>query len=119
MEERKKSSEAHLTVSAAAFVEGGIQEACDDACSICLENFCDSDPSTVTSCKHEFHLQCILEWERSNEHGCTGQSWIASLCTNCSFRFILFGRYGGKLDGENSHNLACFRARGWWRQGNK
>ncbi|KAG5248302.1 zinc finger family protein [Salix suchowensis] len=68
MEERKKSSEAHLTVSAAAFVEGGIQEACDDACSICLENFCDSDPSTVTSCKHEFHLQCILEWcQRSSQ----------------------------------------------------
>ncbi|KAG6792538.1 hypothetical protein POTOM_001690 [Populus tomentosa] len=42
IEERKKKSEAHLTVSAAAFVEGGIQEACDDACSICLENFCDS-----------------------------------------------------------------------------
>lgn len=86
MEETNKS-EAHLT-SAAAFVEGGIQEACDDACSICLEAFCDSDPSAVrinlsgviivsyrvsyvtkshfymqlTSCKHEFHLQCILEW---------------------------------------------------------
>lgn len=45
MEESNKS-EAHLT-SAAAFVEGGIQEACDDACSICLEAFCDSDPSTV------------------------------------------------------------------------
>ncbi|RYR26019.1 hypothetical protein Ahy_B02g060125 [Arachis hypogaea] len=29
---------------------------------ICLEAFCDSDPSTVTSCKHEFHFQCILEW---------------------------------------------------------
>lgn len=48
MEENNKS-EAHLT-SAAAFVEGGIQEACDDACSICLEAFCDSDPSTV--CKY-------------------------------------------------------------------
>lgn len=48
--------------SAAAFVEGGIQEACDDACCICLEEFCDSDPSTVTNCKHEFHLQCVLEW---------------------------------------------------------
>ncbi|XP_062171523.1 E3 ubiquitin-protein ligase RHF2A isoform X5 [Alnus glutinosa] len=66
MEEAKKS-ESHLT-SAAAFVEGGIQEACDDACSICLEAFCDSDPSTVTSCKHEFHLQCILEWcQRSSQ----------------------------------------------------
>ncbi|KAK4478848.1 hypothetical protein RD792_014352 [Penstemon davidsonii] len=60
MDEVKKE-ENHMT-SAAAFVEGGIQEACDDACSICLEAFCDSDPSTVTSCKHEFHLQCILEW---------------------------------------------------------
>ena len=39
-------SEAHLT-SAAAFVEGGIQDACDDACSICLEAFCDSDPSKI------------------------------------------------------------------------
>ncbi|CAA7394720.1 unnamed protein product [Spirodela intermedia] len=54
--------------SAAAFVEGGIQDACDDACSICLENFCESDPSTVTGCKHEFHLQCILEWcQRSSQ----------------------------------------------------
>jgi len=65
--EETKTSEAHLT-SAAAFVEGGIQEACDDACSICLEAFFDSDPSTVTSCKHEFHLQCILEWcQRSSQ----------------------------------------------------
>ncbi|KAL1541446.1 RING-type E3 ubiquitin transferase [Salvia divinorum] len=60
MDEAKKA-EAHMT-SAAAFVEGGIQESCDDACSICLEGFGDSDPMTVTSCKHEFHLQCILEW---------------------------------------------------------
>ncbi|KAK8629000.1 hypothetical protein V6N13_077859 [Hibiscus sabdariffa] len=61
------NSEALLT-SAAAFVEGGIQDACDDACSICLEAFCESDPSTVTGCKHEFHLQCILEWcQRSSQ----------------------------------------------------
>ncbi|XP_072982323.1 E3 ubiquitin-protein ligase RHF2A-like [Typha latifolia] len=59
--------ESHLS-SAAAFVEGGIQDACEDACSICLEAFCESDPSTVTSCKHEFHLQCILEWcQRSSQ----------------------------------------------------
>ncbi|KAL1544023.1 RING-type E3 ubiquitin transferase [Salvia divinorum] len=65
MEEGNVSSS--LT-SAAAFVEGGIQEACDDACSICLEAFCDSDPSTLTTCKHEFHLQCILEWcQRSSQ----------------------------------------------------
>ncbi|XP_010535744.1 PREDICTED: E3 ubiquitin-protein ligase RHF2A isoform X2 [Tarenaya hassleriana] len=59
--EEDAKTEAHMT-SAAAFVEGGIQDACDDACSICLEVFCDSDPSTVTTCKHEYHLQCILEW---------------------------------------------------------
>lgn len=54
--------------SAAAFVEGGIQESCDDACSICLEEFCNSDPSTVTICRHEFHLQCVLEWcQRSSQ----------------------------------------------------
>ncbi|OWM79020.1 hypothetical protein CDL15_Pgr003191 [Punica granatum] len=40
-----KKIDNHLS-SAAAFVEGGIQEACDDACSICLEDFCESDPST-------------------------------------------------------------------------
>ncbi|XLR65498.1 hypothetical protein S83_016170, partial [Arachis hypogaea] len=44
--EDSRKFEAHLT-SAAAFVEGGIQDACDDACSICLEAFCDNDPSTI------------------------------------------------------------------------
>lgn len=60
MDEVKKI-EGRMT-SPAAFVEGGIQDACDDACSICLEAFCESDPPSVTSCKHEFHLQCVLEW---------------------------------------------------------
>nr|GMD14713.1 E3 ubiquitin-protein ligase RHF2A-like [Ipomoea batatas] len=46
--EEGKVSENQLT-SAAAFVEGGIQDACDDACSICLEAFSDSDPSTFAS----------------------------------------------------------------------
>ncbi|KAI3853054.1 hypothetical protein MKX03_033077 [Papaver bracteatum] len=49
-------------------MEEGVQDACDDACSICLEAFTESDPSTVTTCKHEFHLQCILEWaQRSSQ----------------------------------------------------
>ncbi|RZC77853.1 hypothetical protein C5167_002057 [Papaver somniferum] len=66
MDETKKT-EKHL-ISPAAFVEGGVQDACDDACSICLEAFTESDPSTVTTCKHEFHLQCILEWaQRSSQ----------------------------------------------------
>nr|ACU19564.1 unknown [Glycine max] len=65
--EMEGKTESHLT-STAAFVEGGVQEACDDACSICLEDFCKSDPATVTNCKHEFHLQCILEWcQRSSQ----------------------------------------------------
>ncbi|KAL6893933.1 hypothetical protein ACP4OV_008031 [Aristida adscensionis] len=58
--DEKAKVESKLS-SAAAFVEGGVQDACDDACSICLDAFCDSNPSTVTSCKHEYHLQCILE----------------------------------------------------------
>ncbi|GMI71120.1 RING-H2 group F2A [Hibiscus trionum] len=66
MEETQKL-DSHIT-SAAAFVEGGIQDANDDSCSICLEEFSSSDPSTVTNCKHEFHLQCILEWcQRSSQ----------------------------------------------------
>ncbi|KAK9725466.1 hypothetical protein RND81_05G145400 [Saponaria officinalis] len=40
----------------------------DDACSICLEPFCAKDPPTVTTCKHDYHLHCILEWsQRSKE----------------------------------------------------
>ncbi|KAL8517602.1 hypothetical protein ACS0TY_015743 [Phlomoides rotata] len=54
-------AENHIA-SASAFVEGGNQEACDDACSICLDEFSDSEPSTITTCKHDFHLHCILEW---------------------------------------------------------
>ncbi|CAN4089664.1 unnamed protein product [Withania somnifera] len=67
MDDELKKAESHIT-SAAAFVEGGIQDACDDACSICLEAFCESDPSTLTSCKHEFHLQCILEWHQRSSN---------------------------------------------------
>ncbi|PKU83567.1 E3 ubiquitin-protein ligase RHF2A [Dendrobium catenatum] len=63
-----ETSKMEALQSAAAFVEGGIQDACDDSCSICLESFCDSNPATVTSCKHEFHIQCILEWcQRSSQ----------------------------------------------------
>lgn len=50
-----KRAENHI----ASFVE---QDAFDDACSICLEAFSYNDPSTATICRHEFHLQCILEW---------------------------------------------------------
>ncbi|PON80148.1 43kDa postsynaptic protein [Parasponia andersonii] len=40
----------------------------EDSCSICLEPFNSDDPSTITSCRHEYHLHCILEWsQRSKE----------------------------------------------------
>lgn len=42
------SSESHL-MSAVAYVEAGVQDACDDACSICLEVFSEGEPSTVCS----------------------------------------------------------------------
>lgn len=56
-----RESNNHST-AIGTFVDGEVLEACDDTCCICLEDFCHSDPSTVTGCKHEFHLHCILEW---------------------------------------------------------
>ncbi|KAJ0233600.1 E3 ubiquitin-protein ligase RHF1A [Hirschfeldia incana] len=48
--------------------ESAFDDDTDDACSICLEPFTLQDPATVTSCKHEYHLQCIIEWsQRSKE----------------------------------------------------
>ncbi|KAH9682868.1 E3 ubiquitin-protein ligase RHF1A [Citrus sinensis] len=58
------SSSAGSSSSSAAALDDSIE----DACSICLEPFSTDDPATVTSCKHEYHLQCILEWsQRSKE----------------------------------------------------
>ncbi|CAN4099051.1 unnamed protein product [Withania somnifera] len=54
--EEGNTSEDILT-SAAAFVEGGIQDACDDACSICLEVFSDSDPSTLPASATDSELE--------------------------------------------------------------
>ncbi|KAI4969513.1 hypothetical protein ZWY2020_000427 [Hordeum vulgare] len=59
--QRQPCASPASSARAAAAVEGGVQDACGDA-SICLEAFCHSDSSTVTNCKHDFHLQCILEW---------------------------------------------------------
>ncbi|XP_076887126.1 E3 ubiquitin-protein ligase RHF1A-like [Bidens hawaiensis] len=40
----------------------------EDVCSICLDSFdSNHNPPTVTTCKHEFHLQCILEWSQRSE----------------------------------------------------
>uniref|UniRef100_A0A803Q276 RING-type E3 ubiquitin transferase n=1 Tax=Cannabis sativa TaxID=3483 RepID=A0A803Q276_CANSA len=36
----------------------------EDSCSICLEPFNSHDPATITTCKHEYHLHCILEWSQ-------------------------------------------------------
>lgn len=45
-----------------------VDDSIEDACSICLEPFNFDDPPAVTDCKHEYHLQCILEWsQRSKE----------------------------------------------------
>ena len=53
--------ESHLS-SAAAFVEGGIQDACDDACSICLDAFCENNPSTVLSSYIYLQWYAIIGW---------------------------------------------------------
>ncbi|CAL8991699.1 unnamed protein product [Prunus brigantina] len=45
-----------------------VDDSYEDSCSICLEPFNCDDPATITSCKHEYHLHCILEWsQRSKE----------------------------------------------------
>ncbi|CAN1280427.1 E3 ubiquitin-protein ligase RHF1A [Linum perenne] len=45
-----------------------IDDSYEDACSICLDPFTVQDPATVTNCRHEYHLQCILDWcQRSKE----------------------------------------------------
>ncbi|KAG7996309.1 hypothetical protein I3843_01G153200 [Carya illinoinensis] len=55
-------------VSAASSSSGVPDDAFEDSCSICLEPFIAADPATITSCKHEYHLHCILEWsQRSKE----------------------------------------------------
>ena len=57
--DEKAEMESKLS-SAAAFVEGGVQDACDDACSICLDAFCDSNPSTVrTSAAAAKYFGCL------------------------------------------------------------
>ncbi|GAU17537.1 hypothetical protein TSUD_340810 [Trifolium subterraneum] len=59
-----KTDENQMT-SAAAFVEGGIQDSCDDACSICLEEFCDNDPSTVSKKLTMSYVLAIYYLDRS------------------------------------------------------
>ncbi|KAL6343375.1 hypothetical protein AAG906_024740 [Vitis piasezkii] len=50
------------------FSAGAADDASEDSCSICLEPFSTDDPATITNCRHEYHLQCILEWsQRSKE----------------------------------------------------
>ncbi|XP_015089599.1 E3 ubiquitin-protein ligase RHF1A-like [Solanum pennellii] len=57
-----------LETSPAAAASTVVDDSIEDACSICLEPFNSDDPPAVTDCKHEYHLQCILEWsQRSKE----------------------------------------------------
>ncbi|KAK3155685.1 hypothetical protein QOZ80_2BG0206310 [Eleusine coracana subsp. coracana] len=39
----------------------------EDVCPICLEEYDEENPRSITKCQHHFHLCCILEWmERSD-----------------------------------------------------
>ncbi|KAI4345590.1 hypothetical protein L6164_012696 [Bauhinia variegata] len=52
----------------AASPSAALDDGSEDSCSICLDPFSTDEPATVTSCKHEYHLHCILEWsQRSKE----------------------------------------------------
>ncbi|XP_059452715.1 E3 ubiquitin-protein ligase RHF1A-like [Corylus avellana] len=61
------SSLYNPVVSAASSSSGAPEDAFEDGCSICLEPFTTADPATITSCKHEYHLHCILEWSQRSE----------------------------------------------------
>mmetsp|Transcript_14662 Transcript_14662/g.31434 ORF Transcript_14662/g.31434 Transcript_14662/m.31434 type:complete len:307 (-) Transcript_14662:191-1111(-) len=40
----------------------------EDCCPTCLEDYTDDNPRILTDCNHHFHLGCIYEWmERSNK----------------------------------------------------
>ncbi|XP_027333338.1 E3 ubiquitin-protein ligase RHF1A-like [Abrus precatorius] len=57
-----------MSYIATSLPSAAFDDTSDDACSICLEPFSTVDPATTTSCKHEYHLHCILEWsQRSKE----------------------------------------------------
>ncbi|KAJ6351192.1 hypothetical protein OIU78_007177 [Salix suchowensis] len=60
---------AYSSSSSSSSLGAGVDDAVeDDACSICLDPFTPQEPATDTCCKHEYHLQCILEWsQRSKE----------------------------------------------------
>ncbi|BAT87439.1 hypothetical protein VIGAN_05080400 [Vigna angularis var. angularis] len=62
------SSSSSLSPISAPSSSAPFDDSFEDSCSICLESFTIHEPSTVTSCKHEYHLHCILEWsQRSQE----------------------------------------------------
>ncbi|KAG8370140.1 hypothetical protein BUALT_Bualt14G0086400 [Buddleja alternifolia] len=61
-----KMANALISASSSSSVIG--DDSFEDACSICLEPFSSLDPPSITKCKHEYHLHCIIEWsQRSYE----------------------------------------------------
>ncbi|KAE8698297.1 P-loop containing nucleoside triphosphate hydrolases superfamily protein isoform 1 [Hibiscus syriacus] len=60
-----------------SFFDEAVDDGVEFGCCICLEPFTVHDPTTVTSCRHEYHLQCILEWsQRSKECPICWQSFV-------------------------------------------
>ncbi|KAI8539381.1 hypothetical protein RHMOL_Rhmol09G0178600 [Rhododendron molle] len=39
----------------------------EDDCPICLEEFIPDNPKITTECHHNYHLQCIFEWQKRSE----------------------------------------------------
>ncbi|XP_052874618.1 E3 ubiquitin-protein ligase RHF1A-like [Gossypium arboreum] len=79
--------------SPASSIGGVLDDGVEDGCCICLEPFTVQDPTTVTSCRHEYHLQCILEWsQRSKECPICWQSFVLkdpARCITCLFPPLL------------------------------
>lgn len=48
--------------SAADLVAAGVQDACEDACSICLEPFSQEEPATVSGLLVSRMLTDVMDW---------------------------------------------------------
>lgn len=81
--ETDEKAKMESLTSAAAFVEGGIQ----DACNICLEAFCESDPSAVSCHFVSWDILHIKVISVTNYCFCLS-SWLAANMSSISNAFL-------------------------------
>ena len=88
MSETNKSPQAAPQAdAAAASTAGAVEEEEDECCAICLDALTE-EAGRPETCRHRFHLSCLLEWARIN-----------TLCPYCKGAFsAVIGDDGGRTD---------------------